>query len=158
MTEQVLEGGCICGAVRYRMRGKPIFANACHCRDCQKSTGSAFAVNVITEAENVALLSGTLRTDTAPTPSGRGQVIHRCDRCGTRMWSNYGTPDGVRFVASGTLDDPAAITPDHHIFVRSKLPWIDIPEGMPQDDGFYDVKTTWPAESLARWKAVFARG
>lgn len=153
-TDETRDGGCLCGAVRYRMRGAPIWINACHCTDCQRLTGGPFGINIITEAANVEKLSGELRIDNAPTPSGRGQTIHRCASCGTRMWSNYGTPDVIRFVAAGTLDDPAAITPDIHIFTRSKLPWIALPEGARVTEEFFDARTVWPPESLARWKAA----
>lgn len=148
------DGGCLCGSVRYRISGAPIWINACHCTDCQRLTGSAFGINIITEASNIELLSGELRIDQAPSPSGRGQTIHRCAACGTRMWSNYGTPDVIRFVAAGTLDEPAAITPDIHIFTRSKLPWITLPEGALAVPEFFDARSVWPPESLARWKAA----
>jgi len=149
-----IDGGCHCGHVRYEAEIDPADVVICHCTDCQRLTGGPFGINIITEAANVEKLSGELRIDNAPTPSGRGQTIHRCASCGTRMWSNYGTPDVIRFVAAGTLDDPAAITPDIHIFTRSKLPWIALPEGARVTEEFFDARTVWPPESLARWKAA----
>ena len=154
LSPEPRDGGCLCGATRYRMTGAPIWINACHCTDCQRLTGGAFGINIITEAGNIERLSGELRVDHAPTPSGRGQSIHRCAACGTRMWSNYGTPDVIRFVAAGTLDNPAAAIPDIHIFTDSKLPWIALPEDARAVPQFFDARSVWPTESLARWKAA----
>lgn len=151
------DGGCLCGAVRYRLRGTPIWTNACHCGDCRRLGGGPFTVNIITEADNVELLAGTIRTDHVPTPSGRGQTIHRCAACGARLWSNYGTPDVIRFIAAGTLDDPGAVQPDIHIFTAYAVPWARLPEGARALPEFYDARETWPPESLARWKAAVGR-
>lgn len=70
------------------------------------------------------------------------------------MWSNYGGRNKVRFVRVGTLDEPSALPPDVHIFTRSKQPWISLPEDVPAFEIYYDTKTLWPSESLARRKAV----
>jgi len=150
-----LEGGCACGAVRYRLASPPMFVHCCHCRDCQRQTGSAFVLNALIEADRVAMLSGTLDHDAMPTDSGRPHSIHRCASCGTAVWSVYGGVDKLRFVRVGTLDDPAALTPDVHIYVRSKLPWIKLPDGVPAFEAYYDSKKLWPAESLERRRAIF---
>ena len=72
------------------------------------------------------------------------------------MFSEYGGP-GVRFVRAGTLDDPSAVAPDVHIFARSKLPWVTLPDDTPTFDVFYDRRKLWPAASLERLDAVRAR-
>ena len=150
-----LEGGCACGAARYRLASPPMFVHCCHCRDCQRQTGSAFVLNALIEADRVALLSGDLKEITVPTESGRGQKIYRCASCEIAVWSVYGGIDKLRFVRVGTLDDPAALTPDVHIYVRSKLPWVKLPEGVPTFEAYYDSKTLWPAASLERRRAIF---
>ena len=150
-----LEGGCACGAVRYRLASPPMFVHCCHCRDCQRQTGSAFVLNALIEADRVALLSGDVKEITVPTESGRGQKIYRCASCEIAVWSVYGGIDKLRFVRVGTLDDPAALTPDVHIYVRSKLPWVKLPEGVPTFEAYYDSKTLWPAASLERRRAIF---
>jgi len=71
------------------------------------------------------------------------------------VWSNYGGVEKLRFVRIGTLDDPAALTPDVHIYVRSKLPWIALPQGVPAFDTYYDSKKLWPPVSLERRRAIF---
>jgi hypothetical protein len=89
-----------------------------------------------------------------PTESGRPHDIHRCEACGVAVWSDYGRRPYLRFVRVATLDDPTAITPDVHIFTRSKLPWVRLPEGARAFDVFYKMDEEWPAESLARRKAA----
>jgi hypothetical protein len=91
-----------------------------------------------------------------PSESGRGQQIWRCPDCRVALWSNYGgATDILRFVRIGTLDRPGALPPDVHIYTRSKLPWVRLPEGAPAFEAYYDSKTLWPAASLERRKALF---
>jgi len=150
-----LEGGCACGAVRYRLASPPMFVHCCHCRDCQRQTGSAFVLNALIEADRVALLSGDVEEKTVPTEGGRGQKIYRCASCKVAVWSVYGGVDKLHFVRVGTLDDPAALTPDVHIYVRSKLPWVELPDGVPAFEAYYDSKKLWPPASLERRRAIF---
>jgi hypothetical protein len=148
------EGGCACGAARYRLGSAPMFVNCCHCSDCQRQTGSAFAVNAVIETDRLSLLSGELRECAMPTRSGRPQIVTLCATCGTGLWNEYGGLKTLRFVRIGTLDTPAALRPQAHIYVRSKQPWVTLPADAPAFDGYYDAKTLWPAESLARRRAV----
>jgi hypothetical protein len=154
--DQIREGGCACGAVRYRMTGAPIFVHCCHCRSCQRETGSAFALNVLIEADRVALLEGEVELVNTPSESGAGQKIFRCPHCRVALWSNYAMPvgDKIRFVRAGTLDDPDSIAPDIHIFTRSKVPWLVLADGVPVRADYYDRKEIWPAASLARYDAL----
>jgi hypothetical protein len=150
-----LEGGCACGAVRHRMQSAPMFVHCCHCRDCQRQTGSAFVLNALIETDRVTVLSGDPAPYPMPTDSGRPHNIFRCPACGTAVWSEYGGRKELRFVRVGTLDNPAALSPDVHIFVRSKLPWVKLPEGVPAFEAYYDSKKLWPAASLERRRAIF---
>jgi hypothetical protein len=154
MTE-TLEGGCACGAVRYRMTTPPMFVHCCHCLDCQRQTGSAFVLNALIEAARVALFAGEPRRYEMPTDSGRPHGVYRCPACGTAVWSEYGGVSAIRFMRVGTLDNPHALAPDVHIYVRSKQPWIKLPEGVPAFDAYYDAKVVWPAASLERRRAIF---
>ncbi len=156
MSEICMDGGCLCGDVRYRVRAKPMFVHGCHCRDCQRLSGSAFAINAMVEATNVDLLQGITETIKVPTPSGMGQLVVRCTNCKTAIWSHYGlAKEKICFLRAGTLDDPDQIEPDIHIFTRSKLPWIKLPDDKPAVEAFYEFDDLWPAESLARRNAVF---
>ena len=154
MTEK-LEGGCACGAVRYRLASPPMFVHCCHCRDCQRQTGSAFVINALIETDRVAPLAGEVEPMPVPTESGRPHRIFRCPNCRTAVWSEYGGQAALRFVRVGTLDDPTALPPDVHIYVRSKLPWVSLPAGAPAFEAYYDSKKLWPAASLERRRAIF---
>ena len=149
-----LEGGCACGAVRYRLSCAPMFVHCCHCRDCQRQTGSAFVLNALIETDRITLLAGAPEPVAVPTESGRPHEIYRCRTCRTAVWSDYGGRRALRFVRVGTLDDPAALPPDVHIYTRSKLPWIELPEAVPAFEGYYDAQTLWPAASLERRRAI----
>ncbi len=149
-----MDGGCACGAVRYRLHGPPMFVHCCHCRDCQRQTGSAFVINALIEADRVELLRGLPETVPVPTDSGRPHDVYRCPECRTALWSDYGRRLVMLFVRVGTLDDAAALPPDVHIFTRTRLPWVRLPDDVPVVPVYYDMQALWPAESLARRRAI----
>ncbi|HEY4342048.1 MAG TPA: GFA family protein [Steroidobacteraceae bacterium] len=152
------EGGCTCRAVRYRLNERPMFVHCCHCRWCQRETGTAFALNALIEFDRMELLSGTVDLIHIPSNSGRGQRIARCPVCRVAVWSNYGGGgDAVRFVRIGTLDEPDRWPPDVHIFTQSKQPWVMLPAGVPAFAEYYKPAELWPAESQARRAAVMTR-
>jgi hypothetical protein len=149
----VREGGCSCGAVRYRLTSEPLFVHCCHCLNCQQQTGSAFVINILIEADRVELLAGDLQSVDVPRDDGSEQRIWRCPGCQVALYSEYTRPE-ILFVRAGTLDDPAGVAPDVHIFTRSKLPWVTLPESVPAFDVYYDTRKLWPAASLERLDAV----
>lgn len=149
-----LEGGCACGAVRYRLTSTPMFVHCCHCTVCQRETGTAFVLNALIETDRIEVLSGAPQPVSMPTESGRPHDIYRCPQCQIAVWSDYGRRGVLRFVRVGTLDNPAAVPPDVHIYTRSKLPWVILPDDVPAFDAYYDTKAQWPAESLARREAL----
>jgi hypothetical protein len=153
-----VEGGCTCRAVRYRMTTRPLFVHCCHCRWCQRETGSAFVLNAMIEADRVVLLSGAPEPVDTPSNSGKGQKIWRCPKCRVALWSNYaGAGPSVHFVRVGTLDNPDVLPPDIHIYTSSKQPWVVLPEGTPAVPEFYKLQDYWPAESLERRAALRTR-
>jgi hypothetical protein len=148
------DGGCACGAVRYRLKSKPMFVHCCHCRDCQRQTGTAFALNALIETGRIEILAGETQPIAVPTESGKPHRIFRCPSCQTALWSEYGGVEKIRFVRVGTLDRPSALQPDVHIYIRSKLPWVTLPNGTPAFEAYYKARDIWPAESLERRKAI----
>src|SRR5438874_3043872 len=114
------EGGCACGAVRYRLTSTPLFTHCCHCLNCQRQTGSAFVINLLIEAGRVELPAGEPEPVDAPRDDGTSQRIFPCPTCQIAVYSEYGHP-AVRFVRAGTLDRPVDITPNVHIYTRSKV-------------------------------------
>jgi hypothetical protein len=103
----------------------------------------------------VELLAGVPQPVDVPRSDGSNQRIFRCPTCQVAVFSQYGRPE-VRFVRGGTLDQPSGITPDVHIFTRSKLPWITLPDSTPMFEVYYDSKILWPAASLERLEAIMA--
>jgi hypothetical protein len=152
--EKPLDGGCACGAVRYRLLAAPMLVHCCHCRDCQRQTGSAFVINALIETEKIALLAGAPEPVPVPTDSGRPHDIYRCPTCRVAVWSDYGRRPALRFVRVGTLDEPGALPPDVHIYTRSRLPWVTLPAGVPAFAEYYELERVWPAQSLARRRAI----
>lgn len=147
------EGGCSCGAVRYRLASDPMFVHCCHCLNCQRQTGSAFVINLLIETDRVEQFAGEPEPVDVPRDDGSTQQVFRCPTCRIAVYSHYGNPR-VAFVRAGTLDRPAEITPDVHIFTRSKLPWVTLPDSVPAFDVYYDSKVLWPPASLARLRSV----
>jgi hypothetical protein len=129
--------------------------HCCHCLNCQRQTGSAFVINLLIEADRVELLAGDPRAVDAPRDDGSSQRIFRCPTCQVAVFSEYGRTE-LRYVRAGTLDRPSGVTPDVHIFTRSKLSWVTIPDSAPTFPVYYDRDALWPADSLRRLDAILA--
>ena len=154
-----MNGRCACGATAYRLNDSPLFVHCCHCRWCQRETGSAFVLNAMIETAKVELTEGRTVEVLTPSESGRGQRIHRCPTCHVALWSHYpGAGPKFAFVRVGTLADPDACPPDVHIFTESKQPWVSLPNGVPAFAQFYDRDSLWPSGALARRARVLAQG
>lgn len=122
------EGGCVCGAVRYRVRGDPVVAAVCHCTFCQRRLGSAFAVFAYFNDENVEFTRGQLTEyEHRSDESGRWLKMQFCVSCGTTLTHTAEVRPGLRSIAAGTFDDPDWLRIERHIWVRSKRPWVAIP-------------------------------
>jgi hypothetical protein len=150
------EGGCSCGAVRYRLGSEPLIVHCCHCLNCQRQTGSAFVINLLIEGDRVELLAGAPQPVDVPRDDGSTQRVYRCPGCQVAVFSEYGWPE-LKFVRAGTLDEPSAVKPDVHIFTRSKVPWVALPDDVPAFDVYYDSRKVWPAASLERLDAIRAQ-
>jgi hypothetical protein len=126
-------GGCACGAVRYCVEGQPVFATVCHCRFCQRRLASAFAVMASFEENRVHILQGQSELgerEYRSDESARWLRMCFCRFCGTTISHTAEIRPGLRTVAAGTFDDPTWFTPDRHIWLQSKLPWVTVPEGV----------------------------
>jgi hypothetical protein len=144
--------------VRYRVASSSLFVHCCHCRWCQRETGSAFVLNAMIEADRVQLLHGEPEMIDTPSNSGKGQQIFRCPKCRVALWSHYaGAGDKVCFVRVGTLEEPDLLPPDIHIFTASKQPWVLLPPDVPAVPEYYDRKVYWPPESLERYQILLGR-
>lgn len=155
------EGVCACGFVRYRMNSQPLIVHCCHCSWCQRQNGSAFAVNVLVEADRVELLRGEVNEITVPSPSGANQRIARCPKCQVAVWSNYlvlrgGIGEDVHFIRAGTLDDPSRTPPDVHIYTSTKQDWVTLPPDATVVKEYYVTEEVWSEESLSRLGKLLA--
>ncbi len=150
-----MDGGCTCGAIRYRMEAPPLIVHCCHCSWCQRESGSAFAVNALIESARLTILEGTPELVLTPSASGKGQKIIRCPVCRVALWSHYPQAgDAVSLIRVGTIDNPGACPPDVHIYISTKQPWVVLPEGARAFPEFYDPRSVWPEESRERVRAA----
>jgi hypothetical protein len=134
---QVREGGCQCGAVRYRISGEPLGLGVCHCTECQGQSGSAFGMSLVTRKDDFTLLEGELKSFTRSSDSGRPVVCWFCPECGTRMYneSKQSSDQGAINVKPGTLDDTSWLRPQLHVWTASKQPWLQLSDGLPSREG-----------------------
>ncbi len=160
MTDYPLHGACFCGAVRYQLETPPMFVHCCHCRDCQKQAGSAFAINALIETDRITLLPGSIAPEPVEmkTDSGRPHDIYRCPHCKSAVWSDYGRRRILSFLRVATLENPSALVPDVHIFTRSKVKWVVLPSGARAFAEYYDMQKEWPPESLKRREELLGKG
>jgi hypothetical protein len=120
-----LEGGCICGKVRYSAEAEPVFVGVCHCTTCQKASGSAFNV-VVAVPKPTLNLQGSTRTYTGHGDSGKETYRQFCPDCGSPVTiAAELMPDAVMLPA-GTLDDRSWVKPAMEIFCDSAQPWVSL--------------------------------
>ncbi|KAH7126925.1 glutathione-dependent formaldehyde-activating protein [Dendryphion nanum] len=163
-TPKVLTGRCGCNAVTYTLHDTALAVHCCHCTDCQRESGAAFALNIWLEAFNFEITSETkpVLID-IPSESGKGQLMARCPTCQIALYSHYGHNKKFVWVRAGTLKDGAKnINPNVHIFTRSKVQWLDLSKeaekGVPVFEEYYASKEdVWSKESLERYHAALDR-
>jgi hypothetical protein len=127
-------GGCLCGAVRYRVEGPPLATVACHCRDCQKLTGATNLLTIYFDRADFHRDSGDVIAFRKRADSGREADYYRCVNCGTRLWHQPLAASPWIMVAAGTLDDPSWVVPAAHIWVSRAAPSASIPDGVARWD------------------------
>lgn len=154
-------GRCACGAIHFTLHDAPYVVHCCHCTDCQRETGSAFALNAVIESDRLTLSGPAPERLVLPSASGRGQQLALCPDCKTTLWSHYsGSGVAAAFVRVGTLDDPGLCPPSVHIFTRSKRDFVGLPEGAESFEAFYsgrDIVRIYGEEGAARLRALRGR-
>ncbi|KAH7394060.1 Mss4-like protein [Phaeosphaeria sp. MPI-PUGE-AT-0046c] len=176
-----MHGGCPCTFVRYTLSSAPLIVHACHCTHCQRETGSAFALNAFYEPDRVipSLSTGASGPDAesqllrVPVPSlkggSEGQIMTRCPKCFTVLWSVYAPVRALRIVRVGTVDGVrgeqgkyvpcGGLRPDAHLFAGesgNRHAWVGL-EGERVFETMGTKEEYWGEESLERWR-VFREG
>ena len=121
-------GGCLCGAIRYEVRGDPVRAANCHCDDCRRATGASFATNVFVREDDLVILKGTPKRFQHKADSGNTMTKEFCPDCGSQLFGSGSGSTGVKHVKVGTIDDASGIRPVMDVFVSKKLPFTRLPE------------------------------
>ncbi|PPR44419.1 MAG: hypothetical protein CFH18_00150 [Alphaproteobacteria bacterium MarineAlpha5_Bin8] len=142
-----LKGSCACGKVEYTITDNPLFTQACHCKNCKKSTGSSFVIHTMIFEDDL-VVNGEVSSTELPTGSGRGYRAFFCVGCGVYLYCKYKVAQGRIAVRSATLDKP--LSPQAHIYVKDKDPWIEIQNQAICFNTMYDREKLWPKESLKR--------
>ena len=121
------EGGCLCGAVRYKVSGMPLRTHVCHCTFCQRRTGSAHGLVAVFDGKQVEMRGPLSVYEHRSDESGRWLRLEFCPRCGTNVGFTFERVPTARSISGGTFDDPGWFKIDRHIWIRSALPWAHIP-------------------------------
>ena len=129
----MIQGSCLCGSVRYEVRGPLGPATHCHCSMCRKAHGAAFGSYARVQRSDFVLLSGA--DDIASYQSSPEVTRTFCRRCGSTLQFIRATRPNTFSLALGTLDDDPGVRPSMHIHIESKVPWLDINDGIPQHVG-----------------------
>ena len=130
----MIEGGCNCGAIRYRIEGTPLVVAACHCTRCRRQSGSAYSINLLVSPSAMTIEGALAAFEDTDTTSGSPVRREFCSACGSPIRSVLGANPDMVAVKVGTLDDPTPFAPALHVYTRSKIAWVEVPAGTPQFD------------------------
>jgi hypothetical protein len=140
-------GRCSCAATRYFIGGEPKTLYACHCTDCQRRTGAAFALSLVVSRDAVTVPQGKTLAYSVTLADGRIKRGQMCSTCGTRLWGEPLKLPGMAIVQPGTLDDTSWLRPVAHIWTRSAQPWFPFPNDVP----LYETQPP-PGELVRLWQ------
>jgi hypothetical protein len=129
-------GGCLCGAVRYESEGEPVFSLQCHCRDCQRSSGTAYIAAIRVPSAGFRITKGMPRRYVGNADSGNEITRVFCGDCGSPLWVQVSTRPDIVGIRVGTLDDPSTFQPEADIFVKSAQPWDHMNPALPKYDTY----------------------
>ncbi len=121
-----ITGGCLCGAVRYEASEPPFWVGHCHCQNCRKHTGVAFATDAMFRAAKLTWLSQE------PTYYKSSEILERgfCPTCGSTVSARYFEEPDIVVMAAGSLDDPNVIEPTLHPFTSRRVKWLRLSDGL----------------------------
>jgi hypothetical protein len=122
-------GGCLCGKVRYSANAEPVFVGVCHCRDCQKFSGSAFSV-VVALPKTALSVQGKMNTFQKPGDTGKMTERRFCPECGSPVVEEVAAMPDIVMIGAGTLDDASWVKPGMQIYCDSAQPWVELRGGI----------------------------
>lgn len=128
----MIEGGCNCGAVRYVITAAPLAVVACHCTRCRRQSGAAYSVNLVVTTPSMTVTGDLSVFEDRDTSSGSPVMREFCGACGSPIRSLITANPAIIAVKAGTADDAGTFAPVLHVWTQSKLPWVEIPAGLPQ--------------------------
>lgn len=120
-------GSCECNSIRYEFNGEPLTCYACHCTDCQTSSGSAFGLSMILHDKDLKVVKGEIAVNTMDV-NGTKVQRHHCSECGTPFWFSAGEYPGMVALKPGTFEDTSWFKPIAHLWLRSAQPWVKLDE------------------------------
>jgi len=126
-----IEGHCLCGAVSYAAEAQPMATLICHCRNCQRQSGSAFSVNVVVPTDSI-VTQGTVKTFTDAADSGNTVARQFCPTCGSPLFSRLSANPAITVIKAGTLDDTSAVQPGAQLWCDSRQAWVRLEGDMPE--------------------------
>jgi hypothetical protein len=150
------EGGCLCGAIRYRVQGNGLMLNACHCTECQRTSGGAFGLSLIVLRDALELTKGTPhRFEKRYEDNRRHKVFNFCAECSGRVWNEMPSIPQIYNVKPGTLDDANKwLEPVAHLWLQEKQPWVPVPDGVlrfdTQPDDYSAVLKAYAEQQAAK--------
>jgi len=122
---RLIEGGCLCGTVRYRADAEPVFIGVCHCTDCQHFTGSAFSTVMALPVSSLKI-AGTLKTFSKSGDTGKSMHRRFCPECGSGITDEADAMPGLVMINVGTLDDRSWVKPQSEVYCDSAQPWVQL--------------------------------
>jgi hypothetical protein len=155
MIEFPQRGACLCGDIEYSLLEDPLTFYVCHCTDCQRQTGSSFALSMIVRRKGLVTLRGSPREYRVEIPDGRIKEASYCGRCTNRLWGPSSIA-GLVVLEPGSLNDTSWLLPVGHIWTRSAQPWVEIPEGptsfreQPADDEALVLVRAWKRQQMSQ--------
>ena len=148
-----LKGQCLCGEVKYKLSEKPLFTQACHCKDCKVLTGSSYVINSSILENTLTITDGELSaTKKLIAGSGKFLKIFFCKNCGVYIYTDYESAIGRLNVRTQTLENFETFPPQAHIFTKDKDKWVNLSNIKNCFEKMYNPKETWPNESLQRYQ------
>jgi hypothetical protein len=127
-----LSGGCACGAIRYECSVEPLASFNCHCRDCQRETGSAFASIIAVPRASVTLVQGRPKYFGLTADSGFTTSRAFCGECGSPLFGQPNRRPDMLTLRAGSLDDPSQFKPNQNIYTATAQPWDFMDPALPK--------------------------